>query len=117
MALPSGAACQGSGASGYRWETLLPVRPLSVLLAAADTVRQGGVAVVDAGDLRIRNTARATGSAVAEASLDLMERRMIFEALEKVGGHQQRAADQLGISRRTLSRKLKQYQMETVGAL
>lgn len=33
------------------WESLLPVRPLSVLLAAADTVRQGGVAVVDAGDL------------------------------------------------------------------
>ncbi|MEP6962862.1 MAG: helix-turn-helix domain-containing protein [Acidobacteriota bacterium] len=41
---------------------------------------------------------------------------MIFEALATVGGHQQRAADQLGISRRTLSRKLKLYQTEHAGA-
>jgi transcriptional regulator with PAS, ATPase and Fis domain len=47
-----------------------------------------------------------------EARLDGMERRMIFDALEKVGGHQQRAAEQLGISRRTLSRKLKLYQSD-----
>ncbi|MFM2124838.1 MAG: hypothetical protein RL328_1289, partial [Acidobacteriota bacterium] len=72
--------------------------------------------VVDADDLRIRAAARSTG-VPQDTNLDGMERRMIFEALEKVGGHQQRAADQLGISRRTLSRKLKQYQVETVGAL
>jgi transcriptional regulator with PAS, ATPase and Fis domain len=46
----------------------------------------------------------------AEAmNLDWMERRMILEALQATGGHQQRAADRLGISRRTLSRKLKIY--------
>jgi DNA-binding NtrC family response regulator len=45
-------------------------------------------------------------------SLDNMERRMIFEALNATGGHQQRAADRLGISRRTLSRKLKMYEAE-----
>jgi transcriptional regulator with PAS, ATPase and Fis domain len=46
------------------------------------------------------------------ASLEGMERRMIFDALAASGGHQQRAAERLGISRRTLSRKLKTYQAE-----
>jgi transcriptional regulator with PAS, ATPase and Fis domain len=50
------------------------------------------------------------------ASLDGMERRMILEALEATGGHQQRAAARLGISRRTLSRKLKLYESEGASA-
>src|SRR5579864_9741078 len=49
------------------------------------------------------------------ASLEGMERRMILEALEATGGHQQRAAARLGISRRTLSRKLKLYDSEPAG--
>jgi transcriptional regulator with PAS, ATPase and Fis domain len=72
---------------------------------------------VGAGDLHFRTMGSPVDSisvrrpdAEVEASLDGMERRMIFEALAKAGGHQQRAADQLGISRRTLSRKLKSYQ-------
>jgi c-di-GMP-binding flagellar brake protein YcgR len=40
-----------------------------------------------------------------------MERRMIEEALAATGGHQQKAATRLGISRRTLSRKLKEYKI------
>jgi DNA-binding NtrC family response regulator len=42
-------------------------------------------------------------------SLDAMEQRLIFDALAATGGHQQRAAARLGISRRTLNRKLKIY--------
>ena len=34
---------------------------------------------------------------------------MIFDALDSTNGHQQKAAAKLGISRRTLSRKLKVY--------
>jgi hypothetical protein len=34
---------------------------------------------------------------------------MIIRALERSGGHRSQAAEQLGISRRTLSRKLKEY--------
>jgi DNA-binding NtrC family response regulator len=49
-------------------------------------------------------------------NLDHMERRMIYEALRSSGGHQQRAADKLGISRRTLSRKLKLYESQQVEA-
>ena len=43
------------------------------------------------------------------SSIDGMERKMIFEALHSTNGHQQKAAAKLGISRRTLSRKLKIY--------
>jgi len=49
------------------------------------------------------------------SSLDGMERRMILDALVATGGHQQKAAARLGISRRTLSRKLKTYQLERAG--
>jgi DNA-binding NtrC family response regulator len=42
-------------------------------------------------------------------TLDEMERQMILQALDQTGGHQAKAAQVLGISRRTLSRKLKSY--------
>lgn len=44
------------------------------------------------------------------SALDEMEKRMILETLRKTGGHHQKAAEMLGISRRTLSRKLKVYE-------
>jgi DNA-binding NtrC family response regulator len=47
-------------------------------------------------------------------ALDAMERIKIFEVLKHTGGHQQRAANLLGISRRTLSRKLKAYETESI---
>ena len=45
--------------------------------------------------------------------LDSMERVMIQRALETCGGDQTLAAESLGISRRTLSRKLKLYRIES----
>jgi transcriptional regulator with PAS, ATPase and Fis domain len=47
-----------------------------------------------------------------EGDLDGMERRMIEQALKRSAGDQTKAAKQLGISRRTLSRKLKAYTAE-----
>jgi len=44
-------------------------------------------------------------------NLDSMEEQMIIKALERTGGHRAQAAEQLGISRRTLSRKLKEYNL------
>ncbi len=44
--------------------------------------------------------------------MDGVERMMIVEVLSRTGGHQGKAADLLGISRRTLCRKLKMYEME-----
>jgi transcriptional regulator with PAS, ATPase and Fis domain len=42
-------------------------------------------------------------------SLERLEEQTILRALEQTGGHQQKAADILGISRRTLIRKIKNY--------
>ena len=52
----------------------------------------------------VSGTSRGAGM-----TLDGVERQAILQVLEKTDGHQQRAADLLGISRRTLSRKLKLY--------
>jgi transcriptional regulator with PAS, ATPase and Fis domain len=50
------------------------------------------------------------------ATLEDMEREMILRVMTDTGGQQQRTADILGISLRTLSRKLKSYnEGETVG--
>jgi two-component system, NtrC family, response regulator AtoC len=51
---------------------------------------------------------------VPTANLDGMEKSTILRVLAETNGHQQRAADLLGISRRTLSRKLKLYGREAV---
>jgi transposase-like protein len=44
-----------------------------------------------------------------------MEEQMIIRALEQTGGHRAQAAEQLGISRRTLSRKLREYEIDMRG--
>ena len=41
--------------------------------------------------------------------LESVEKGAILAALHQTGGHQQKAADLLGVSRRTLSRKLRIY--------
>jgi len=43
------------------------------------------------------------------AALPDLERRAILAALEETRGHQQKAADRLGISKRTLQRKIRAY--------
>jgi DNA-binding NtrC family response regulator len=72
-------------------------------------INSGG-AVIDASDLSIAAPVRglaADGS--TGLSLNGLEQHAIVEALRTTGGRCKRAADLLGISRRTLSRKLKQY--------
>ena len=58
--------------------------------------------------------APAPGTASASANLDGMEKTTILRVLAQTNGHQQKAAELLGISRRTLSRKLKLYGREAV---
>ncbi len=50
----------------------------------------------------------------ARWSLEELERRYILHVLDQEEGHQSNAADRLGIDRRTLYRKLKQYRDEGV---
>jgi DNA-binding NtrC family response regulator len=45
-------------------------------------------------------------------NLENMEEQMIIRALEQTNGHRAQAAEQLGISRRTLSRKLREYEID-----
>jgi DNA-binding NtrC family response regulator len=53
-------------------------------------------------------------SPMNSANLDGMEKSTILRVLAQTNGHQQKAAELLGISRRTLSRKLKLYGREAV---
>jgi len=50
----------------------------------------------------------------SESRVDGVEREAILSELVKTGGHHQKAADLLGISRRTLTRKLKLYRYEVL---
>jgi len=54
-------------------------------------------------------TAMRQTASMPISNLDSMEEQMIIKALERTGGQRTLAAEQLGISRRTLSRKLKEY--------
>jgi transcriptional regulator with PAS, ATPase and Fis domain len=68
---------------------------------------------VDAGAIRTSMTGRPATirqtASMPVGNLDSMEEQMILKTLERTGGHRAQAAEQLGISRRTLSRKLKEY--------
>ena len=52
------------------------------------------------------------GRQSAPASLASIERRAIEEALHRWEGNRTRAAEELGISRRTLLNKIKQYGLD-----
>jgi DNA-binding NtrC family response regulator len=87
------------------------VRELRNALAHATIVAQDYE--IHASNLPIRNTAFAPQPASnGVLALDGIERDAIMEALGRTGGHHQKAADLLGISRRTLSRKLKIYRLQ-----
>jgi transcriptional regulator with PAS, ATPase and Fis domain len=62
----------------------------------------------------VLNATSAGGSSGTLVNLDGMEKSTILRVLAQTNGHQQKAAELLGISRRTLSRKLKLYGREAV---
>jgi transcriptional regulator with PAS, ATPase and Fis domain len=71
-------------------------------------------AMIEPGDLPMElllgvQLAAQTDGPERAYSLDGLEQQTICRVLAQTGGHQQRAADLLGISRRTLIRKLKLY--------
>jgi DNA-binding NtrC family response regulator len=57
-----------------------------------------------------------TPSLQSLARLDQLERNTILKTLEETDGHQMRAANKLGISKRTLQRKIKAYGVGPDGA-
>jgi two-component system response regulator AtoC len=81
-----------------------------VVLARADrlTVRDVPPPVRDGADLTKISVVRA-GMTVEEA-----ERQLIAQALKETDGNRTKAAQKIGISRRTLHRKLKEYGLENL---
>jgi transcriptional regulator with PAS, ATPase and Fis domain len=64
---------------------------------------------IEPGDLPLEIALGQNDPPDEEYSLDGLEQQTIRRVLAQTGGHQQKAADLLGISRRTLIRKLKLY--------
>jgi transcriptional regulator with PAS, ATPase and Fis domain len=63
---------------------------------------------ITASDLKLTQ-ATQPGSKALNDGLDQLERQIVFDTLERFGNNQGKAAEALGISRRTLLRKLKTY--------
>src|SRR5580658_4698577 len=88
------------------------LRNLVAKLAMATEGRQITGAEVATGLCGEPASANHASGAVPLGNLENMEEQMIIRALEQSGGHRAQAADQLGISRRTLSRKLREYDID-----
>lgn len=73
----------------------------------------GGQSSVVLGSWPDRASANAAQQPPAPATLDELERQHILRVLEETGGNRERAAAILGISARTLYRKLREYEMAT----
>ena len=67
--------------------------------------------------VQVRAAARSPLSALFEdlPSLDELERRYLLYILEVAGGNRTRAAEILGIDRRTLYRMIERYQIDANG--
>ena len=72
--------------------------------------------VIEVHELDLPQPEHRTTPHILAGTVDDMERRLIFEALAQTQGHHQKAAEILGISRRTLHRKLKSYEQESANA-
>ena len=65
---------------------------------------------VTSGDLKLnQDTVPGQGKTPLNRDLEQVERQIVFDTLDRCGGNQGKAAEALGISRRTLLRKLKTY--------
>ncbi len=83
-----------------------------VVLARGDrlTVRDIPVAIRTGADLTKISVVRPGVTMTVEEA----ERQLIAQALKETGGNRTKAADKIGMSRRTLHRKLKQYRLENL---
>ena len=83
------------------------VRELRNAVLKAALVAEGPE--IHVGDLPAGLKGEPSGRAIVARTLDALEQQAIFNALSETGGRQDRAAQLLGISQRTLIRKLKIY--------
>src|SRR6478609_4459300 len=93
--------------SSYAWPG--NVRELKNVVFGAVLQAKDAHLEITASDLRFPDSVSSSRRTTAAAELDQVEKRAILQALENSGGNQGKAAEALGISRRTLIRKLKIY--------
>jgi DNA-binding NtrC family response regulator len=95
--------------AGYEWPG--NIRELRNLVERMVVLARGSVLDVKDIPAQIREKVSGGGEVKVDSDLtvDEMEKRMIVQALEKTGGNRTKAAEKLGISRRTLHRKLNEY--------
>jgi len=96
--------------SGYRWPG--NVRELRNVVERMVVLSRKKLLDVSDIPASIRDQSLSADVRVdADLTVEEMEKRMIIQALEKTGGNRTKAAEKLGISRRTLHRKIKEYQL------
>lgn len=105
--------------TGYSWpgnvRELRNVIERTVTLAVTEEIRPEDLPA----RIREQGTARVLAERAANERLSLRELEQVYilEILERVGGNKSRAAEILGIDRKTLYRKLDQYDEESVPLL
>jgi transcriptional regulator with PAS, ATPase and Fis domain len=104
-----------SAMSSYSWPG--NVRELRNCIFRAVMLARNPQAGISSSELQLQdNSGLARGAIALQGDLNQIERQMILNALERFGGNQSKAAEALGISRRTLLRKLKSYRQSGNGA-
>jgi transcriptional regulator with PAS, ATPase and Fis domain len=89
------------------------VRELRNVVFRAVLQAENAAVEITEDDLELPAAETTRKSAPLDGNLDQVEQQVIMQALEKSGGNQGKAAEALGISRRTLIRKLKVYRQAT----
>jgi two-component system, NtrC family, response regulator AtoC len=99
----------------YEWPG--NVRELRNCIFRAVMLARNAHVEITAEDLKLNKKVQtADGRGALSQDLDQLEKQIVFDTLERCGGNQGKAAQALGISRRTLLRKLKLYR-ETDGEI
>lgn len=91
----------------YEWPG--NVRELRNSIFRAIMLAKNADTEITAADLRLNVTIQPSSGKALNRDLDQLERQIVFDTLERCGKNQGKAAEALGISRRTLLRKLKVY--------
>lgn len=98
---------------GYTWpgnvRELRNVIERAALLARGQTIGAADFGSLVAEPSKSKAESASGGSGLPALDLEKLERMAIEEALDRAGWHQGRASDLLGVSPRTLHRKIKRY--------
>jgi DNA-binding NtrC family response regulator len=101
--------------TAYAWPG--NVRELRNAIERAGALSATGEIHADDLPARVQDAARATavitGASRRQLPLRELEREYILEVLRSTGGNKTRAAEILGLDRKTLYRKLEEYRLES----